>query len=78
MCVPKTIASTSRAWRTCSISTPNRSTQRARVVCLDESPLQLIGPVREPIPAAPGEIERVDYEYRRNGTPSVRELVDVD
>jgi transposase len=38
------------------------------VVCLDESPVQLIGEVREPIPAAPGQIERIDYEYRRNGT----------
>ena len=35
------------------------------VVCLDESPLQLIGEVRESIPAAPGRVERVDYEYRR-------------
>ena len=25
------------------------------VVCLDESPVQLIGQVREPIPAAPGQ-----------------------
>ena len=32
------------------------------VVCLDESPVQLIGEVREPIPAAPGQIARVDYE----------------
>src|SRR4051794_8519062 len=38
------------------------------VVCLDESPLQLIGEVRQTIPAAPGQVERVDYEYRRNGT----------
>ena len=38
------------------------------MVCLDESPLQLIGEVREPILAAPGQRERVDYEYRRNGT----------
>ena len=38
------------------------------VVCLDESPVQLIGEVREPIPASPGQIARVDYEYRRNGT----------
>ena len=29
------------------------------VVCLDESPLQLIGEVREPIPAAPGQVERI-------------------
>jgi transposase len=41
---------------------------RARpVVCLDESPVQLIGEGREPIPAAPGQVARVDYEYRRNG-----------
>ena len=29
------------------------------VVCFDESPTQLIGEVREPIPAAPGQLERV-------------------
>ena len=38
------------------------------VVCFDESSIQLIGEVREPIPAAPGQLERYDYEYRRNGT----------
>jgi transposase len=38
------------------------------VVCFDESPNQLIGEVRAPIPAAPGQPERYDYEYRRNGT----------
>src|SRR3954470_19632809 len=38
------------------------------VVCLDESPLQLIGEVREPVPAAPGRPVRYDYEYRRCGT----------
>jgi transposase len=38
------------------------------VVCLDESPLQLIGEVREAIPAAPGRVARYDYEYRRCGT----------
>src|SRR4029077_5670571 len=35
------------------------------VVCFDESPTQLIGEVREPIPAAPGRPERYDCEYRR-------------
>ena len=30
------------------------------VICLDESPVQLIGEVREPIAATPGQIERVD------------------
>ena len=38
------------------------------VVCFDESPTQLIGEVREPIPAASGQPERYDCEYRRNGT----------
>jgi transposase len=38
------------------------------VVCFDESPNQLIGEVRAPIPAEPGQPERYDYEYRRNGT----------
>src|ERR1700716_3003272 len=38
------------------------------VVCFDESPTQLIGEVRQPIPATPGHLERYDCEYRRNGT----------
>ncbi len=38
------------------------------VVCFDESPTQLIGEARQPIPAAPGQLERYDCEYRRNGT----------
>ena len=42
---------------------PNRP-----VVCFDESPTQLIGEVRQPIPAAPGRLGRYDCEYRRNGT----------
>ncbi len=38
------------------------------VVCFDESPYQLISETRTPIPAAPGQPERSDYEYRREGT----------
>ena len=41
------------------------------VVCFDESPIQLIGETRLPIPAKPGQIERYDYEYRRNGTANL-------
>jgi len=37
-------------------------------VCFDESPYQLISEVREVIPAAPGQPERHDYEYKREGT----------
>jgi transposase len=46
------------------------------VVCLDESPVQLIGEVRKPIAAAPGQIERVDYEYRRCGTVNLFVAID--
>src|SRR4051795_7840024 len=49
---------------------------KSPVVCLDESPVQLIGEVREPIAAAPGQIERVDYEYRRCGTVNLFVAVD--
>jgi hypothetical protein len=37
------------------------------VVCMDESCEQMIGEVREPIPCKPGQPERVDDEYVRNG-----------
>lgn len=46
------------------------------VVCFDESPIQLIGETRVPIPAAPGRRERVDYEYRRNGTQNLFVFLD--
>jgi hypothetical protein len=32
------------------------------VICFDESPTQLIGEVRQPIGAEPGQPERYDYE----------------
>jgi hypothetical protein len=38
------------------------------LVCFDEHPVQLIAETREPWPAQPGQPERYDYEYRRNGT----------
>src|SRR6186713_1091972 len=47
------------------------------VVCVDESPVQLIGEVRQPIPARSGQLERYDYEYRRNGTVNLFVLLDV-
>lgn len=46
------------------------------VVCFDESPTQLIGEVRQPIPAAPGRLERYDCEYRRNGTVNLFVFLD--
>src|SRR6187397_2242340 len=41
------------------------------VVCFDESPTQLTGEVRQPIPAQPGQPERYDCEYHRNGTTNL-------
>src|SRR5207244_7767280 len=48
------------------------------VVCFDESPTQLIGEVRQPIPAVPGQLERYDCEYRRNGTANLFVILDVN
>ena len=41
------------------------------VVCFDEQSKQLIQETRAPIPAKPGQPERVDYEYERNGTANL-------
>jgi hypothetical protein len=38
------------------------------VVCLDESPYQLVSEKRAPIPVAEGRPARYDYEYKREGT----------
>lgn len=41
------------------------------VVCMDEKPYQLLGEAREPLPMRPGDTEKVDSEYVRNGTCSI-------
>ena len=41
------------------------------VVCMDEKPYQLLGQVRDPIPAEPGHDRKEDSEYVRNGTCSI-------
>lgn len=38
------------------------------VVCFDERPCQLLEGKRSPLPAKQGKPERIDYEYKRNGT----------
>ncbi len=40
-------------------------------VCMDEVSKQLVADTREPIPAQPGEVERFDYEYERNGVRNI-------
>ena len=46
------------------------------VVCFDESPTQLIGETRAPIPVQPGQPERYDCEYRRNGIANLFVFLD--
>jgi hypothetical protein len=41
------------------------------VVCIDEASRQLIGESVEPVPARPGQPERFDYEYVRNGVATL-------
>ena len=40
-------------------------------VCLDETSKQLVADTRPPIPAGPGQPERIDYEYERQGTANL-------
>ena len=41
------------------------------LVCMDESPKQLIGETMLPIPAKPGQLARYDYEYSRKGVCNI-------
>lgn len=41
------------------------------VVCMDESPKQLIGETKVPIPASKGQPEKYDYEYIRLGVCNI-------
>ena len=41
------------------------------VVCMDETSKQLVKETRVPQPPRPGQPERFDYEYERNGTANV-------
>lgn len=44
---------------------------RRPVVCMDESPRQLIRETRLPLPAGPGTVECYDYEYERCGVANI-------
>jgi transposase len=41
------------------------------VLCMDESPKQLISETRDRIPASSGNPEKYDYEYRREGVYNI-------
>jgi hypothetical protein len=45
--------------------------ERRPLVALDEASKQLVGEVVQPVPARPGQPERFDYEYVRNGTANL-------
>ena len=44
---------------------------RYPLICMDESPKQLIAETKTPIPAAPGRPYRSDYEYKRCGVCNI-------
>jgi len=41
------------------------------VICMDESPKQLIGETRVPIPMSKGHLRKSDYEYERLGVCNI-------
>jgi len=41
------------------------------VICMDESPKQLIKETKHPIKARPGNLEKFDYEYQRCGVCNI-------
>lgn len=41
------------------------------VVCMDEKPYQMLGDHLEPLPMRPGDIQKTDSEYTRNGSCSI-------
>ncbi|MGA9855787.1 MAG: IS630 family transposase [Gammaproteobacteria bacterium] len=45
--------------------------EKRPLVCLDEASKQLIGETVQSLPAEPGQPERFDYEYVRNGTANL-------
>ena len=46
------------------------------VVCMDEKPYQLLGDARKPLPMRPGDNQKTDSEYVRNGTCSIFAFVE--
>ncbi len=45
--------------------------EKRPLVCIDEASKQLVGEIVQPLPAEPGQPERFDYEYVRNGTANL-------
>ena len=45
--------------------------EKRPVICMDEKPYQFLGNNLAPISMKPGSTEKIDYEYKRNGTCSI-------
>jgi DDE superfamily endonuclease len=45
--------------------------EKRPLVCLDEASKQLVGEVVQPLPAEPGQPQRYDYEYTREGVANL-------
>jgi len=45
--------------------------QNFPVICMDESPKQLIKETRQPLNAYPGSLAKYDYEYERCGVCNI-------
>ena len=45
------------------------------LICFDETSKQLVSETRLPLPPRPGQVERFDYEYERQGTANVFMMV---
>lgn len=46
------------------------------VVCMDEKPYQLLEDARKPLPMCLGNNQKIDFEYKRNGTCSIFAFVE--
>ena len=46
------------------------------VVCMDEKPYQLLEDARKPLPMRLGNNQKIDFEYKRNGTCSIFAFVE--
>lgn len=45
--------------------------EKRPTVTMDEKPVQFIGETRRPLKAKPGQLERFDFEYKRNGVANL-------
>lgn len=59
-------------------SQPHSAGEKRVRVCFDERPCQLIEEVMAPLPVKPGQSQKQDYEYERQGTACLLLAYDLD